>query len=197
MKKFLLISFALVLVCTVGNAFGADDFYVIPGQKANYAPVEKSGQTFSYATGDDGDLEKGVIWPSPRFTNNGNGTVTDNLTGLIWKRDANFAVAKTWAEALGECNNLASGSSGLSDGSQAGDWRLPNLKELLSLIDYGRSYAALPSGHPFSWDPAPYWSSTTIANDTNSSWTVEFSLGGVGSSTKSDTAAVWPVRGGK
>ena len=41
------------------------------------APVEKSGQTTSYATGDDGDLEKGVAWPSPRFTDNGDGTVTD------------------------------------------------------------------------------------------------------------------------
>ena len=53
------------------------------------AGVPKTGQTTFYATGDDGDLEKGVPWPSPRFTDNGNGTVTDNLTGLTWLEDAN------------------------------------------------------------------------------------------------------------
>ena len=44
------------------------------------APVEKTGQTTSYGIGDDGDLEKGIPWPNPRFTDNLNGTVTDNLT---------------------------------------------------------------------------------------------------------------------
>ena len=55
-------------------------------------PVEKTGQTTSYATGDDGDLEKGLAWPNPRFTDNEDGTVTDNLTGLIWLKNANW----TW-----------------------------------------------------------------------------------------------------
>ena len=53
------------------------------------SPVPKTGQTTSYATGDDGELEKGVAWPNPRFTDNNNGTVTDNLTGLIWLKHAN------------------------------------------------------------------------------------------------------------
>ena len=47
------------------------------------APVPKTGLTSSYLTGDDGDLQKGVPSPNPRFTNNGDGTVTDNLTGLM------------------------------------------------------------------------------------------------------------------
>ena len=46
--------------------------------------LPKTGQTTSYAAGDDGALQKGVASPNPRFTDNGNGTVTDNLTGLIW-----------------------------------------------------------------------------------------------------------------
>jgi hypothetical protein len=45
------------------------------------ALVFKTGQTTSYRSGDDGDLEKGVTWPNPRFTDNSDGTVTDNLTG--------------------------------------------------------------------------------------------------------------------
>ena len=53
------------------------------------AMLPKTGQTTSYAAGDDGALQKGVAWPNPRFTDNGNGTVTDNLTGLIWLKNAN------------------------------------------------------------------------------------------------------------
>lgn len=45
--------------------------------------LPKTGQTTNYATGDDGDLEKGTSWPSPRFIDNSDGTITDNLTGLI------------------------------------------------------------------------------------------------------------------
>jgi hypothetical protein len=66
------------------------DLYNLASQRARPA---KTGQTASYATGDDGNLQKGVTLPSPRFTcnpsedctpGNNNGTVTDNLTGLIW-----------------------------------------------------------------------------------------------------------------
>ncbi len=46
--------------------------------------LPRTGQTDRHATGDDGDLEKGVAWPTPRFMDNGNGTITDNLTGLMW-----------------------------------------------------------------------------------------------------------------
>ena len=45
-------------------------------QSAYPAPVPKTGQTISYAAGDDGALQKGVTWPVPRFTDNGDGTVT-------------------------------------------------------------------------------------------------------------------------
>ena len=53
------------------------------------ALVPQTGQTDYYAAGDDGALQKGVPWPTPRFTDNGNGTVTDNLTHLIWLKNAN------------------------------------------------------------------------------------------------------------
>ena len=44
--------------------------------------VPKTGQTIPYGPRDDGALQKGVPWPQPRFTDNDNGTVTDNLTGF-------------------------------------------------------------------------------------------------------------------
>ncbi len=77
-------------------------------------------------TGDDGDLGKGIAWPRPRFTDNGNGTVTDNLTGLIWLKNANCFGLRAWNDAVSDCNGLNSGECGLSDDSNAGDWRLPN-----------------------------------------------------------------------
>ncbi len=132
------------------------------------APVAKTGQTTSYAAGDDGDLQKGVTPPSPRFTDNGDGTVTDNLTGLIWLQDvACLWGGGDWATVLDTCNNLANGDCGLGDDSIPGDWRLPNVKELLSLVDYSQGFIKLPLTTVFFTDPlfpgSPYyhWTSTS------------------------------------
>jgi hypothetical protein len=193
--------FSWTLVC-------AADFYVIPTKKKNYAPVEKTGQTTCYNelgnvigclnTGQDGDIQAGVTWPNPRFTDNNNGTVTDNLTGLIWLKNANCDGGKTWADALIYCNALANGTCGLSDGSVAGDWRLPNVKELQSLIDFGNYDSALPSGHPFSGAQSDfYWSSTTNANYTGIAWLVYLYDGHVHHDIKARNVYVWPVRGGQ
>jgi hypothetical protein len=131
MRRAWWISLALVLVLAGGStACAQDGFYVIPAMKGKYAPVPKTGQTATYGTRDDGALQKGVAWPAPRFTDNNNGTVTDNLTGLIWTKNANAFGTKTWNEALNHANNLESGDAGLTDGSQAGDWRLPNRRDI-------------------------------------------------------------------
>jgi hypothetical protein len=63
-------------------------------------PIPQTGQEISDATGDDGDLQMGVPWPNPRFTDNGDGTVIDNLTGLMWAKNANIYGTRTWSEAL-------------------------------------------------------------------------------------------------
>lgn len=167
------------------------------------APVEKSGQTKSYATGDDGDPGKGAAWPVPRFIDNENGTITDRLTGLIWLKQANYKDTSGGkgtsdrASALAFCNALASGMCGLSDGSAAGDWRLPNVRELESLLDYGRSAPALKSEHPFTGvQPAYYWSATTSATSSDIAWYVCMSEGVVHYDGKMSGYYVWPVRGG-
>ncbi len=129
-------------------------------------------------------------WPVPRFTDNGDGTVTDNLTGLIWLKDANCSETvggiprdgglMDWPAALAWCNSLGRGSCGLSDNSAAGDWRLPNINELKSLVDHSRHDPDLPAGHPFSnvqsvW----YWSSTSNPVYTAAAFTVGISRGSV------------------
>ena len=169
------------------------------------APVPKTGQTVSYATGDDGDLQKGVIWPDPRFTDNGDGAVTDNLTGLIWLKNADcFGRVESWASALLVANALNSGQCGLSDGSSEGDWRLPNVRELFSLMDLSQQSPALPSGYSSCFTGIRsdhYWTSTTSTywDDRNMAWNVHLNFGEVISRDKThihDYSYVWPVRDG-
>jgi len=201
MKRAFFIALALVLAVVGWGLVCAQDFYVVPVQKGNFAPVPKTGQTTSYGTRDDGALQKGVAWPTPRFTDNGNGTVTDNLTGLIWLKNANcFGTSTTWNEALSDCNNLATGYCGLTDGSKAGDWRLPNLRELQSLVDYSQAKPALPADHPFTnvMQQYYYWSSTTLADGETAAWHMHLGNGFVSNTDKTfNYDCVWCVRGGK
>ena len=62
--------------------------------------VLKTGQTTTFARGDDGEYQAGVPVPNPRFTDNGDGTVIDNLTGLTWLKNASCLGEQTWADAL-------------------------------------------------------------------------------------------------
>jgi len=123
--------------------------------------LPRTGQTTSYAVGDDGDIQAGVAWPSPRFTDNGDQTITDNLTGLMWTKDAGTPTVgsctggtKTWQGALDYVACLNSNNYlGHSD------WRLPNINELHSLIDKGTIGLITPR---FTNVPsAAHWSSTT------------------------------------
>ncbi|MBF0439764.1 MAG: DUF1566 domain-containing protein [Magnetococcales bacterium] len=165
-------------------------------------PVRQTGQTTSYVAGDDGDLKKGVVWPTPRFIDIGDGTVHDELTGLIWMKNAACWGTLSWADALTKVSGLNAGTQSCA-GYATGiynDWRLPNIHELLSLIDSSNSN--LPSGHMFSNAPstyasAKYWSSTTYASTTTSAWTVDFRYGYVSDYDKTGMYSVWPVRDGQ
>jgi hypothetical protein len=143
-----------------------------------------TGQTTSYAANDDAALHEGIAWPASRFVDNGDGTVSDQLTGLVWLKNASCFTAADWSSAVADANQLASGQCGLTDGSAAGGWRLPNLVELESLIDVSATAPAV-SG-PFSnvpssastsvyWTSTPYWSGAGAA--TTSAWAIRLSDG--------------------
>jgi hypothetical protein len=145
-----------------------------PSLDPTLALVPQTGQTSSFAFGDDGYYQAGVRLPSPRFTENGDGTITDKLTGLIWLKDANCFGQLSWLAALKQITSLQSGQCGLTDGSVIGTWRLPNIRELHSLIDFNFFNPAIAHGPslggcgpecPFSNLPAGgfgwmYWSSS-------------------------------------
>jgi hypothetical protein len=142
----------------------------------------------------------------PRFIDNGDGTVKDNQTGLIWLKDANCLTIteKRWDLAVELTGILADGKCGLSDGSREGEWRLPNIKEMQSLLDYNQYYPALPVGNPFTLVLEPlqtlYWTSTSLPPDIELgdeyAWTVELNYGNVDRVFKQgrNWHNAWPVR---
>ena len=149
-------------------------------------------------TGQDGALRLGVPWPEPRFTDNQDGTVTDNLTNLVWLKDADPFHEVKWDEALCAARRLASGSYGLTDKSSPGSWRISNLRELLSLIDYGRSEPILPEGHPFeNVKNAIYWTSTSLIAAARMSWMMTLGIGPTVFDIKESLNRAWPVRNGQ
>jgi hypothetical protein len=118
--------------------------------------------------------------PTSRFTDSGDGTVTDTVTGLMWKRCAEgqswdgvtcagSAPAMTWHGALQAAESATFASHG--------DWRLPNIKELGSIVERQcvdpainlAVFPAAPSSH--------FWSGSPYAGDSYSAWGVYFYYG--------------------
>ncbi len=89
------------------------------------------------------------------LTNNGNGTVTDSATGLVWQQSEGGST--TWGEALNYCEGLTLGGMD--------DWRLPNVKELESLTDDTLSMPAINTTYFPDAYSAPYWSSTSLTEE--------------------------------
>jgi hypothetical protein len=175
--------------------------------------VNKTGQTTSYATGDDGQYQYGIDPPflvtpgitgayntpplvsGARFTDNGDGTVIDNLTALIWLKNASCFGQHTWNDALISANTLKGNNSqcSLNDGSTAGQWRLPNINELHSL---GPTW--IPASPFTDVQVDGYWSSSTFNYDSRFAWYLYMNNGNVISEYKlSYYHYVWPVRGGQ
>jgi len=143
------------------------------------------------ASGQDGELRRGVSWPTPRFEVLDD-AVHDRLTGLIWTRNANQAgFPLAWQEAL---EFIATMNRDHVHGSP--DWRLPNRRELRSLMSHQTSKPALPEGHPFvdvfsGW----YWTSTTAAINPAYAWYVHLEGARMFFGQKEQYFLVWPVRG--
>ncbi len=151
----------------------------VRGEANGKVHLPKTGQTTSYAAGDDGEVQAGVEWPDPRFTDNGDGTITDHITKLMWQQDAGAIGLQTWADAVSACNSLTV--------ADYDDWRLPNVLELESLLNYGEvdQETYLSSKGFVNLPPCTFyfWTSTQSAYDpTSALWYVDFNDGLVKSS---------------
>jgi len=148
-----------------------------------------TGQNASYSLYDDADVD-GFF---KVFVNNGDGTVTDYYTGLMWAYAPGPAVE--WQNAIIYCNNNA--TAGYTD------WRVPNLLELMSVMDY-----SCPSSTPshcwnryfnaaLSWSGvyAEHWASTTHTTTTTEAYYFDSQFGRIAYQAKTSTEPVRCVRG--
>jgi len=145
-----------------------------------------TGQTESYTTtfGEDSDY---TINP-PSYMDNGDGTVTDNVSGLMWQQEDDDKERK-WDEACAYCEDFT--LAGYSD------WRLPSKKNLISIVDYGTYNPSIDTAFFLGTDAWYYWSSIPDANYPLAAWVVNFNAGHVDGYNKNYTFYVRCVRAGQ
>jgi hypothetical protein len=142
-------------------------------------------------SGQDAEFHSGLVWPSPRFTIDTD-IVRDKLTGLCWPVNASLSeFPLNWNQALQFVADMkATATLGYHD------WRLPNRRELRSLICHQSRQPALPVDHPFhNVFPHWYWSSTSVAAHPGHAWYVNMAGGRMFYGGKDQAFMLWPVRG--
>lgn len=164
--------------------------------------LPKTGQVTSYLVGDDGQYEAGW-WVGQKIADNktrfilkaiGDDLVTiDKATGLMWASDGgeegcydaraeSWSDCIIWAEAIPFAGFL--------------DWRLPNIKELMSIVDYSLFEPCIDENFFPNTTDNQFWSSTTDQDSNTRAFTVYFDKGTVNSVAKSASVAMRAVRGG-
>ena len=147
---------------------------------------------------------EGTLSPLGRWCDQGDGTVKDMTTGLVWLKKADWGGAKPWCDCStsDDAHTRAAqlwdgspweGTAGLSDGSIEGDWRLPTKTELEG-ITVGTEYIRSSSMYFFTGVQfVGYWSSTTYSYNPVCAWVMYM---GTFYINKNNDFYVWPVRRG-
>ena len=125
-------------------------------------------------------------WTIPNFH-----TVLDRQTGLVWAKDAALSeFPLTWAEAFSFIDEL-----NRSELLPHDDWRLPNRREMFSLVSQNAKNPSLPADHPFdNVFTGYYWTSTTCARLPDQAWYVHLGGARVFKGMKYGSYMIWPVR---
>lgn len=167
--------------------------------------VRRTGQVTVRAGTDDATWKAGVRWPEPRFKDNGDGTVRDRLTGLTWMKNASCfdnGNGENYSTVQGDLDKLNNGELDCGDYKKGtfGDWRIPNVNELLSLYNFeydDQSTFLQPTfQHVGQNGYFQYWTSTTNPNSPYN-FELRFEFGGVSQLVfqNSSNGRLWPVRG--
>jgi hypothetical protein len=163
-------------------AAGDDAYHTCP-----FCEATVNGYVNTPVAGDSASLVNSGPLTSARMINNGDGTISDTVTGLTWLKKAD-CIQAPWVDAVAAVNSLASGQCGLTDGSTAGQWRMPNRFEMLSLADRSPTFPIAayyngvygPDGITVTGSviftnfmvSQYYWTSSTYAMDSTQAWTV-------------------------
>lgn len=164
--------------------------------------LPKTGQVTVYKGGDDGDVQAGW-WKGRKIADNktrfiakalnGDDVVIDLATGLMWPADGSgegcaFGNTATWDNSIIYLNGL--------DFAGFTDWRLPNFRELSSIIDYGH-YDPIFDVTLFPNTLLDYyWSSTCVFGIASSKWCLYFKTGSIARYDKTEVHYLRGVRGG-
>ena len=165
--------------------------------RGNTTNIPKTGQTNTYYTHDDGDLESGVVWPDPRFCNNSDGTITDNMTSLMWFSTPPSS-NNTWEDTLSIIENTINPDS-MGGNFGYSDWYLPNIKEFTSLLNYGAkngsdTWSTWMNFYGFSLTNAIFWTSTSRSNASSQAYYLDFDNMNFRGFAKPGTFNFLPVR---
>jgi Protein of unknown function (DUF1566)/Bacterial Ig-like domain/Putative binding domain, N-terminal len=185
-----LAALALILLCPV---------LLIHPKDASAFRLPDTGQTTCYdssgnvvdctGTGQDGEYDLNPM----SYVDNGDGTVTDNNTGLMWQKCSvgqnndpscgGTATMYNWYQASGTYDATYNRSSqnvcsSLTLGGHS-DWRLPSKKELVSIVDYGVPFPGMSLDELYfpNGNVGQYWTSPTSACDSSHAWDVFFGQG--------------------
>ena len=156
-------------------------FTQLEAQKLLPFRLPDTGQTGSYTSspGEDADFAINPL----SFTDNGDGTITDNNTLLMWQKTDGGEM--TVESAIAYCSDLV--LAGFSD------WRLPTGIELFSINHYNYLNPALDTNY-FTKTVAQYWwTSETQADDPSKVWVVNAG-GGIGAHPKTETVSAGGTR---
>ena len=146
----------------------------------------------SYANSQKTGTLANVNYPADQqFVDNGDGTISDLATGLMWVQNAadaggNYGTGKQWAAAVTFCDNLIFAGHN--------DWRLPTRKELDTIVDTSRANPAINTDYFFNILSLQYWTITPYISLANYIWYVMFSTGTSGPVVKTATYRILPVR---
>lgn len=163
---------------------------------------------------DDADVDPPCFSAGNRFTDCGNGTVTDSVTGLVWLKTVDcaalFGASKTWVLANQTVANLADGVCGLTDKSHQGDWRLPTSTEMTALVAKANANGCGPPRLPDQTGLGccatgtctftsmstniQYWTSTTVEATPANAFAVDLFGGATSSLFKGVGEHAWAVR---